>query len=127
MSTSAQHLWLEVSPVGGATVVRFTLRELVKEGTVEAIGDKLFELVHERGQRNLVLDFGQVDSVVSTMVGKLTGLRKKLEEAGGRLALCGVKPHLLETFATLNLTGVLPIHGDEQEAVQSVMAPGEGR
>jgi anti-sigma B factor antagonist len=124
MTESSRHLWLVVDPVGDVTVVRFTLRELVKQGTVEAIGDKLTDLVETHGCKQLVLNFGTVEGVVSNLLGKLTGLQRKLEEAGGRLALCEIRPPLHEVLETLRLTDVFPIYGDEQQALQSFVTPG---
>src|SRR5438552_19076865 len=113
MSDRSRHLWLVVEPVGDVTVVRFTLRELVKEGTVEAIGDKLTDLVEAHGCRQLILNFSTVEGVVSNMLGKLTVLHRKLEGARGRLALCEVQPPLQEVLETLRLTDVFPIYADE--------------
>jgi anti-anti-sigma factor len=123
MAEQTRHLWLVVEPVGDVTVVRFTLREIVKEGTVEAIGDKLTDLVEAQGCKQLVLNFGRVEGVVSNLLGKLAGLSRKLEEEGGRLALCQVQPPLQEVFQTLRLTDVFPIYSDEQQALQSFVTP----
>jgi anti-anti-sigma factor len=112
MTTASRHLWLVVEPVGDVTVVRFTVRELVKEGTVEAIGDKLTDLVEAHGCKQLVLNLGTVQGVISHLLGKLAGLHRKVEEAGGRVVLCQVQPPLQEVLQTLRLTEVFPIYGD---------------
>jgi anti-anti-sigma factor len=123
MAEQTRHLWLAVQPVGNVTVVRFTLRDIVKESTVEAIGEKLDDLVEAHGCKQLVLNLGTVEGVTSTMLGKLTGLHRRLEAAGGRLALCEVTPPLREILQVLKLTDVFPIYDDEQQAVQSFVTP----
>ena len=61
MAEQNRCLRLIVEPVGDVTVVRFTLRDLVKEGTVEAIGETLDDLVEVQGCRRLVLNMGGVE------------------------------------------------------------------
>ena len=119
MASTSTRLWLEIEPVGDATVVRFTIPWILKEGTIEAIGETLTDLVETSGCKKYVLNFGNVKSLASSMFGNLVALNQKVEASGGRLALCRVEPGLYEVFELLKLTPVLHIYGDEGEALQS--------
>jgi anti-anti-sigma factor len=118
MARQPQARLLESEPVGGVTVVRFACAEIWGTETVREIGERLARLADIVGPR-LVLDFGKVDRLDSTMLGQLISLHKKVKAAGGRLALCRLNPELLEVFETLRLTRLLDIYGEEQEALQS--------
>jgi stage II sporulation protein AA (anti-sigma F factor antagonist) len=120
MHPPTTHRYLEVEQVGDAIVVRFTVPWILKEGTIETIGETLDGLVENSSCRKFVLNFDNVKSLTSMMYGKLVGLHKKIEDAGGRLALCKINPNLYEVFEVLNLTPTLTIYGEEQEALQSL-------
>jgi anti-anti-sigma factor len=120
MVSQSQNLWLEVDQVGEVTVVRFKIPWILKEGTIEAIGEALYGLAEGAGCRKIVLNFANVKSLASTMFGKLTALHQRVEACGGRLALCSIDPGLQEVFETVKLTGLLPIYASEQEAIQGL-------
>jgi anti-anti-sigma factor len=119
MVSQSQNLWLEMDQVGDVTVVRFKIPWILKEGTIEAIGDALYGLAESSSCRKIVLNFGNVKSLASTMFGKLTALHQRIEASGGRLVLCSIDPGLQEVFETVKLVGLLPIYGNEPEAIQS--------
>ena len=98
MVSQSQNLWLEMDQVGDVTVVRFKIPWILKEGTIEAIGEALYGLAEGSGCRKIVLNFGNVKSLASTMFGKLTALHQRIEASGGRLALCSIDPGLHEVL-----------------------------
>jgi anti-anti-sigma factor len=120
MLSEAQNLWLQVEAVGDVTVVRFTIPWILKEGTIETIGETLYQLVETSPCRKFVLNFGNVKSLASTMFGKLTALHQRLESAGGRLVLCEIEPGLREVFQSVNLIPLLPVFASEDEALRGV-------
>ena len=109
---------LEVEDVGGVTVATFTDRKILDEQNIQVIGDQLFRLVDEKGRKDLVLNFANVEFMSSAALGKLMVLRKKVQEAGGKLVLCNIAPGIYEVFTITKLDKLLTICGDEQEALQ---------
>ncbi len=100
----------------GAVVARFT-REVVLTGhQAEAIAGRLTALLTEPGTR-LLLDFGNVRSLSSLMLGKLIVLNRTAEAVGGRLALFDLRPDVREILALTRLNLLLHLYGDEQEAL----------
>lgn len=120
MISQDQNLWLEVDQAGEVAIVRFKIPWILKEGTIETIGDTLYELVENSGCRKFVLNFGNVKSLASTMFGKLTALHQRVELRGGRLALCCIDPGLDEVFQAVKLIPLLPVFENEQLALQSL-------
>lgn len=118
MATKPLSACLQVEPVGDVTVVRFTAPMLWGYDQVQLIGEHLFCLVEE-GKRKLLLNLGAVESMDSSMLGKLIALHKKLEAEGGRLALCQFQPELYANFETLKLALLLNIYSQQDEALKS--------
>jgi anti-sigma B factor antagonist len=113
-----RHRRLEVEAVGSVTVVSFTDRKILDEQSIQVIGDQLFNLVDEQEQKNLVLNFANVEYMSSAALGKLVTLHKKVQAAGGKLVLCHIDPQIYEVFTITRLDRILAICGDEQEALQ---------
>jgi anti-sigma B factor antagonist len=122
MSAQPANEWLEIEPIGEAVVVRFGpgCARFLKDEAIKALGERLFGLLEDDGHRRLVLNLADVERLDSLLLGKLVALHKKALAAGGRVALCHLKPQLYEVFQTLQLTGFLRIYGSETEALQNV-------
>ena len=125
MAQPPHHPLLQVEQVGDVTVVRFTRRTILEPAAVEAIGQQLLALVRNEGRRKIVLNFDHVESVVSAMLGKFVALFREAEAAGGRLAFCKVDPFLLHIFKIGKLPQLIPVYGEEREALAKVAGPSE--
>ncbi|HLJ91708.1 MAG TPA: STAS domain-containing protein [Gemmataceae bacterium] len=110
--------WLEVEQIGDVTIARFTARHLLDEQKMQAISRQLRSLGEEAGHRPLVLNFGQVERLSTELMGKLVALQNRVQQKGGRLALCKIHPQVYEVFKILKLPQVFSIFTDEQEALQ---------
>jgi stage II sporulation protein AA (anti-sigma F factor antagonist) len=122
MASPTEYRGFNVEQAGAVTVVRFTIPRLLKEATVESLGEQLLNLIEQQGRRYLVLDWRQVERVYSGMLAKLINLHNKVNSLGGQLALCQVQPEVFEVFQTLRLNHILRIYGTEAEAVQALSA-----
>jgi anti-sigma B factor antagonist len=110
---------LEVATVGQVTVARFT-REVVLSGKdAEVVGEHLRTLLAEPARRKLLLDFANVLSLSSLILGKLIMLNRVAESAAGKLALCNLRPGIREIMDASRLSLILYIYAEEQEALQS--------
>ncbi|HZT81065.1 MAG TPA: STAS domain-containing protein [Gemmataceae bacterium] len=118
MSTQPRTRWLEAERVGTVTVVRFTCPEIWGADMVAEIGRRL-ERLAEAGGHRLLLHFGGVQRLDSTMLGAVVGLHKQVRAAGGRLALCGLSRELREVFDILQLNRLLAIYEGPEEALQT--------
>ena len=102
---------------GDAAVARFT-REVVLSGPeAEAAADRLAALLGEVGDGLLLVDFGNVQSLSSLMLGKLVALSRAANSAGARVALFNLRPDVREIMEVTRLDSVLRLHGAESEAL----------
>lgn len=111
---------LEVEDIGDITVVNFVDKKILDEQNIQKIGEDLFSLVDEMGRRKLVLNFKNVEFLSSAALGKLITLNRKLQSAGGKLALCKIDPQIYEVFEITKLNKLFTIHKEEQEAIDSL-------
>ena len=111
-----RHLRLE--NVDGVTVVSFVESKIVTEENIQEVGDQLYSLVEDQGLKQLLLNFGNVQYLSSAALGKLITLNKKVQQAGGKLAMCKIAKEILEVFEITKLDKLFKIFKDEQTALQ---------
>lgn len=110
---------LVTSVVGGVTVALFGNEVILSGPDAEAVGGRLAALLAEPGRQRLLLDFANVRSLSSIMLGKLISLNRAATSAGGRLALCNLRPDIAEILEVTRLTQILLVYRDKEEALQS--------
>ncbi len=80
------------------------------------IGDELntvTEMVRDRGDCDVVIDFSKVDIVTSSSLSKLLKLRKLLADCGHRLVFCSVAAATKGIFTVTGLDGIFEIADDK--------------
>src|SRR4051794_10889654 len=98
---------LRVEAVGETAIIRFPGEKVtLNEEALSVFGPQLTGLIDGAGRREWVLDFENVDYLTSTTLGALLRLNCKAKEAGGRLRLENLAPHLREVFAVTRLDRV---------------------
>jgi anti-anti-sigma factor len=80
------------------------------------MGDELktvTEIVRDRGDCDVVVDFSQVDIVTSSSLSKMLRLRKLLTDCGHRLIFCNVAAATKGIFTVTGLDGVFELVDDK--------------
>ena len=108
---------LRLDTVDGVTVVSFVGTKIVEDRHIQELGDELNGLVVDEGHRRLLLNFGNVQYLSSSMLGKLIALKKKVDAAKGKLKLCCLHPDLMDLFRITKHDQVFEIYGEEQKAL----------
>ena len=89
---------IEVSKQAGVYIVRFLDARILNDAVIERIGRELYDLAAREDCANLLLSFAGVDSLSSSVFGKVITLNKRMRVKGGVLKLCEMKPEILELF-----------------------------
>jgi anti-sigma B factor antagonist len=118
MTTPARKRRLEVEDVNGIAVVNFIDKKILDEQNIQAIGDDLFKLVDELGNRKILLNFSNVEFLSSAALGKLITMNRKVATAKGKLILCGISKDIREVFEITKLDKLFSIVADEATAMQ---------
>lgn len=117
----ALHRHIEVTSFKGSAgdvgMVQFLKSKLMDQQLIQELGEELFALVEKEQRKNLLLNFANVEFLVSAALNKLILLDKKIKTAGGKLLLCNLKPEIFDIFAVTRLTQLFNIKRTEQEAL----------
>lgn len=96
---------------------------LVELAQEPQIGDELkavTEIVRDRGDCDVVIDFTNVDIVTSSSLSKLLKLRKLLADCGHRLVFCNVAAATKGIFTVTGLDGIFELADDKFVALASL-------
>jgi anti-anti-sigma factor len=99
---------------------KVTLIELLAELdrlSVLSIRNQLTELA--KRQKNFIISFSKSDYINSTIVGALVGMRNLVNERGGDLILCSVKPRIRYILGLIGASKILKIYDSEADAIAS--------
>ena len=78
------------------------------------------EIVRDRGDCDVVLDFSSVDIVTSSSLSKLLKLRKLLADCGHQLVFCNVAAATKGIFTITGLDGIFELVDDKFVALASL-------
>jgi anti-sigma B factor antagonist len=109
---------LEVETRQDVLIARFTRPVSLCGQVAEDAAGQLVSHLSESGRQRLLVDFGNVQSLTSFMLGKLVMLNRTAEEAGKQLALFNVSLHIWEILDVARLTLLLTIYDDESSALR---------
>jgi anti-anti-sigma factor len=120
----ARHLRTAITE--GVLVVTITDSELRGDTLADTLRQELVTAVTESGADKVVLDFGNVQRLSSsTALRPLLSLRHRLQDTGGRMVLCNLRPLVEEMFGVLRLISTSssqPAPFDVQPDVRSAIA-----
>jgi anti-anti-sigma factor len=102
-----------------AVVARFTREVILSGPQAEEAYTVLTGLMAELRRRPLLVDFGNVRSLTSLMLGKLIGLNRAAASAGARLALFNLRPDVRGILEVSRLNLILALYNDEPDALQT--------
>jgi anti-sigma B factor antagonist len=114
----AQDLPFTLQPIGKVMIVEFRNPSLMDPVILENTSKRLYKLVDEEDNRNVVLDFEKVQYLSSQAIGILLSMKKKIDALGhGKLVLCGIGPKLAELLKITRLDKVMIIKSTQKEAL----------
>lgn len=77
----------------------------------------VIQLVRDRGDCDVVMDFGKVDIVTSSSLSKFLKLHKLLTDCGHRLVFCNMAPATRGIFTVTGLEGLFEVVEDRFTAL----------
>jgi anti-sigma B factor antagonist len=102
------------------TVVRFITNRVLDSGTIQQMGDSLFQLVDEEGAHKLVINLAEVSFLSSAALNRLILLKKKILQHEGDLKLVEMKPEIRRVFEISRLDTFFDILDDQATALEQL-------
>ena len=114
-----EYEYLTVKYVEGVAVVGFRETLAMFEGDkVQAVGKELMDLVTSRKEPKVLVNLSNAHFISSAMLAHLVKLHRTIQEAKGRLKLCGLRPVIMDAFKVSNFDRIFEIHPDETSALK---------
>jgi anti-sigma B factor antagonist len=108
---------LIVQTIQGVTSVTFNETAVLDAAVIDAIGRDLYALVDKQDRRRIVLDMSKIEFLSSMMIGVVINLYHKVTKLKGQLAICGLRPKLMQVFTITRLDKLLKFYPDENAAL----------
>ena len=93
----------------GALLVRINDKRMVSVVTMEAIKNRMLNLVQRADSSEVRIDFSRVEYVANAAISMLLIVRKSASVADTELVLCNVSPQVFEQFTSRRLDKVFRI------------------
>ena len=87
--------------------------------TIGAAETEMFAYL-EKGETRIVLDLSDLEYISSSGLRLVLMMGKRLSFKGGKLALCGLKPHIREVFEISGFISILTVVPTRAEAEAAV-------
>ena len=87
------------------------------EDAAPELADVVWTILAKHFTYRLVLEMQDVEQLASHMIGQLVRLRKKIEQHGGMLRLCGLSETCQASLDVAKLGSRLPSYHDRERAV----------
>jgi anti-anti-sigma factor len=88
---------------GGALVVTLTTPTIFGDTLASELTQELTAATETSGAGRVVIDFQQVKEISSPGMRALINFRREFLKKGGRIALCGLSPHVRGTLGLVRL------------------------
>lgn len=123
----ATHRYIKVDTIDSGLHVEFEDKFLYGDIVAEILKLELLQLFRDEQPKIVIIDFSDVRSISSSVIGALMSVRTKLMQSGGQLRFCEMPPSIEGVFKTLNLYGtvfqVFPTANDAAQATRNTLAP----
>ena len=105
---------IAIEPTAAATIV--PLQGQINSANAAAIEAQVLALV-DGGTKNLILDFAGLDYISSAGLRMVLVVAKRLKQAGGKLVIYGMQPHVREVFDISGFMAILNVVATRDDAV----------
>jgi anti-anti-sigma factor len=100
--------WLFVRPHGASL-----------RGHEDGLAEQIWHLLEQSMAHRLVLEMDDVGPLVSSLIGQLALLHKRISGQGGLMRLCGLSAANQRVLMTCRLSGYFPPYSDRNDAVMA--------
>lgn len=112
-------LYLET--IEGVTVITISGPELIAEHVLVELAAQ-FDEIDGPGLSRVLVNFREVRTMSSGLLGVLMKLQRRVRAAGGQLKLCQIAPDLFVAFRITRFDRLFDIHDEEWTALDAFRA-----
>lgn len=110
---------IDLGEVGDVTIARFVDKKILDESVIQEVQNELIKLIEVDGRKKIVLNFDVVEFLSSAALGGFVRVNKIAKADGGKVALCNIRPEIMEVFKITQLHRIFTIVDDVESAISS--------
>jgi anti-anti-sigma factor len=92
-----------VDTIDGNLILTITDEQVHGDSLADSLRQQMQAVVAAHAAKRIIIDFQNVSYISSAVFRPLLSLRRKLQETGGRMVLCNLRPLVLDVFHVLRL------------------------
>ncbi len=108
----------------GILSVVFEDARILDETKIEQVFNDLMDMLNKTTEERVILNFGNVKFMSSSMLGKLIQVNKKCGEFKVKMKLCSIDPDIRQVFKITKLDKLFDIEADDASARKAFMKKG---
>jgi anti-sigma B factor antagonist len=112
-------------PSGDILTIFLTDPKILDAPLIDQIHQDMLKILGETKQRNVVLDFREVQFLSSAALGMLILINKKCKEQKINLKLCNIKPEIAQIFKITGMNKVFAIYKTADDALAAYQKEGQ--
>ena len=101
--------FFDVTEDGDTVTVRLVSPQVINDQKMEVMAQELNRIAARLSGRVMRIDFGNVEYLQSSVLGKLVNLNRKITPEVGRLILCNLRPSVHKVFVITRLEQIFTI------------------
>jgi len=109
---------ITVDKKGDYTIIKFRDTDILDQINIHEMGKEMYAVVEKCPGIKMIVDFEGVQYLSSSALGKLITLKRKVEECGGTLKMCRIKPEIMEVFRITKLDTIFDIYPNLCAAIE---------
>ena len=102
--------------VNGKVVKIITFAGQLDETNVDEEAKKIYQVIDEVAEPNLLLDFSQLSYMNSKSIGYLTDWYSRVSAKNGKITIASPRPNILDILKVVGITQIITIHENLDEA-----------
>jgi anti-anti-sigma factor len=107
---------------GNISVIVFCAPFVNDTSNLEVLEDGLRDLLNQHDQRFWLLDFSEIEIIVSRMINSLLLMVKRVRAEGGQVHLCCLEPKVERVLKSMKLDRVFDMYVTREEGLQAMKA-----
>jgi anti-anti-sigma factor len=112
--------FVKVTTTASVNVIDLWLPQQLDSGEFDRLNESLLGVLAGKADDRWLLDLSSVDYMGSSVLGMLINLRQHIKTGGGKLALSGLNPRMLQIFRTCCLEKLFKIERTREEGIRSL-------
>lgn len=112
--------FVRVTTTQSVNVIDLALPESLDSEEFDRLNESMLNTVEGKVSERWVLDLSSVDYMGSSVLGLMINVRQHIKAGGGKLALCGLSPRLLQIFHTCCLEKLFTIAKTRPDAIRAL-------